>query len=198
VPEGAAPLSALAASEKTPGIWIFIALDCTSFGLFFLVFMSERLNQAAEFDRAARSLDVRLGLVNTVILITASWLVALATQAGRIGDIPRVRRLLAAALVVGSGFGAIKIFEYVEKLRAGITVVTSEFYTFYFALTGVHLLHYAIGLGVLVIVLHQASARADQQGAEPVPWLEAGALYWHMVDLLWVFLFTMLYLLGAR
>ncbi|MDB5674207.1 MAG: heme/copper-type cytochrome/quinol oxidase, subunit 3 [Sphingomonas bacterium] len=185
---------------KAPGIWIFIAFDCTSFGLFFLVFMVERLAQPATFDSSAHLLDARLGLINTCILITSSWIVALANRAGRAGDMRRTRNLLYGAIVIGSGFGVIKIAEYVEKLRAGITVATDEFFIFYFALTGVHLLHYLIGLAVLA-VLAAGAARPisnEDQRTRYVGWLDGGALYWHMVDLLWVFLFSMLYLLGAR
>lgn len=181
------------ASGAPAGIWIFIALDCTSFGLFFLVFMAERMAQPALFDRSAALLDPALGLLNTMILITSSWLVALANQAGRRGDRVATRRRLAAALVVASGFGLVKGYEYAEKLRAGITVATDGFFTFYFALTGVHLLHYLIGLVVLGVMLAQARDPAGGRMA----WLDGGSLYWHMVDLLWVFLFALLYLLGA-
>lgn len=188
------------APTKAPGIWIFIAFDCTSFGLFFFVFMSERIGQAAMFDRSARLLDPRLGLLNTFILITSSLLVAMANRAGRSGNFQTTRRLLIAAIIVATGFGVVKIAEYTEKLRAGITVTTNEFFTFYFALTGIHLLHYAIGLGVLA-VLAGGTPRPDastETRARYIGWLDGGALYWHMVDLLWVFLFCMLYLLGAR
>lgn len=183
-----------------PGIWIFIALDCTSFGLFFFVFMVQRIGQAEAFDRSSHLLDPHLGLLNTAILITSSWLVALANRAGRDGDMARTRRMLLGAITVASGFGVVKIAEYVEKFRAGITVVTDEFFTFYFALTGVHLLHYLIGMVVLgVLAAGARTAAADGEAhARYRGWLDSGALFWHMVDLLWVFLFSMLYLLGAR
>lgn len=188
------------AQAKAPGIWIFIAFDCTSFGLFFFVFMVERLAQPVAFDRSARLLDPRLGLINTCILITSSWLVALANRAGRAGDMRGARRWLYAAIVIASGFGVIKLVEYAEKLRAGITVVTDEFFTFYFALTGVHLLHYLIGMVVLGVLARGAKQAMPDAEAHRryIGWLDGGALYWHMVDLLWVFLFSMLYLLGAR
>ena len=188
-----------ATRAKPSGIWTFIALDCASFGLFFFVFMVERLNSTALFDRSARTLDVRLGLINTCILITSSWLVALAGAAAERGEHRRCGRLIIAGLAVATLFGCVKMFEYVEKVHSGISVLTNEFYTFYFALTGVHLFHYLIGLIVLAVIARQASAAAHGDGDQRLgTWIEAGSLYWHMVDLLWVFLFTMLYLLGAR
>lgn len=177
------------------GIWTFIALDCTSFALFFLVFMVERLGNPALFDRSARLLDFRLGLLNTLILITSSWLVALGNRAGRLGDMRAARRWLGAAVLLASGFGVVKGIEYADKIAAGHTVTSDAFFSYYFALTGVHLLHYLIGmvvLGFLALRLGSGDATRD------LAWLDGGALYWHMVDLLWVFIFAMLYLVGAR
>ncbi|MFW2828716.1 cytochrome c oxidase subunit 3 [Sphingomonas sp. ID0503] len=186
-------------TEKTASIWTFIALDCASFGLFFLVFMTERIGQAALFDRSSRMLDDRIGLINTGILITSSWLVARATHLFRRGDAAATLRNLVAALVVGSGFALLKAYEYAVKIEAGINPLTNEFFTFYFALTGVHLLHYLVGLLILGVLIAGARAAAQGRPAASYPvWLESGALYWHLVDLLWVFLFAMLYLLGAR
>jgi nitric oxide reductase NorE protein len=190
------PQAEVVRSATTPhGIWTFIALDCTSFGLFFMVFMVERLGQPALFDRSARLLDFRLGLLNTLILITSSWLVALANRAGRLGDMRAARRWLTAAVIIASGFGIVKGFEYADKIRAGHTVTSDTFFSYYFALTGVHLLHYLIGM----IMLGFLALRVGfGEGARDLAWLDGGALYWHMVDLLWVFLFAMLYLVGAR
>lgn len=184
-----------AAPARPHDIWTFIALDCTSFGLFFLIFMVERLAQPAVFVSSARLLDFRLGLANTLILITSSWLVALGNRAGRLGDLRGSRRWLAGAVLVASGFAVIKAVEYTAHIRAGQTVSSDPFFTYYYALTGIHLLHYLVGMVVLGFL---AVRLGSQDRARDLAWLDGGALYWHMVDLLWVFLFAMLYLVGAR
>lgn len=187
--------------SRTPAIWIFLSLDCASFGLFFIVFMAERMGQPAVFDASAQQLDARLGFLNACILITSSWLVAWATRVGLAGHRQEARRLLRAALAVGACFGVVKIFEYAQKIGAGVTIAANDFFIFYFALTGIHLLHYLVGMVVLGIL-----AAGPGRGAGDVAagegryraWLTGGGLYWHMVDLLWIFIFSLLYLVGAR
>ena len=180
-----------------PGIWTFIAADCAGFAIFFIVFMSERLKQPALFDASARLLDIPLGLANTLILISSSWLVALAITAADAGRFQSAKRLLVGGLAVGGGFAILKMAEYHAKLAAGITPTSNGFFTLYFILTGIHFLHYVIGLVVLVAMI-AALHRPKAESSGGVPWLEAGALYWHMVDLLWLFLFPMLYLLPSH
>lgn len=181
------------------GIRVFIALDCTSFGLLFLVFMVERYQQAAQFDQWTRLLHTRLGFVNTLILITSSWLVARANHCGRDGDMAVTRRWLMAAAVVASGFGIIKTIEYVEIIGDNSAMLNNDFPTFYFALTGVHLMHYLIGMAVLVYLATQAAkVRTTVDKGRFVNRLDGGALFWHMVDLIWISLFPMLYLVGLR
>ena len=189
-----------ARAERAPAIWIFIALDCSSFGLFFLVFMAERLSQAALFDQSSQRLNAGLGFFNACILITSSWLVAWANVAGRKGDLRQARRLLLLAMGVAAGFGVVKTYEYCEKFAAGITVATNEFFTFYFALTGIHFVHYVVGMIVLGVLAKgpQTFGPQDQAHAHYRKWLESGSLFWHMVDLLWIFIFSLLYLIGAR
>lgn len=184
------------APQSSPSIWMFLAADSVCFGIFFLVFMVERLGQRALFAESAHLLDARLGLINTLILITGSWLVALAVTAGRRGEGQKTRRLLLAAISVSSCFAIIKIFEYTTKISAGITPMTNDFFTFYFALTGVHFVHYTIGMAVLIYL---ATVSVNRVGVDKryAIWLESGALFWHLVDLLWMFLFAMLYLLGV-
>lgn len=180
-----------------PSIWYFVVADCIGFGIFFFVFMSERLPQARLFDESSRQLDIRLGLSNTLMLITSSWLVALAAQATRQQNFQRVRRLLPAALLVASGFAILKGIEYGTKISHGITPLTNPFFMFYFVLTGVHFLHYLVGMVVLIILAIKAR-KGDAGETSFQIWMESGGIYWHLVDLLWVFLFPMLYLLGAR
>ena len=164
--------------------------------MFFAVFMVERLGQPGLFARSANLLDSRLGLANTLILITSSWLVALSVLAARQGNIRRLRLLLPASIAVGAGFAVLKLAEYGDKVRHGITPLTNDFFSYYFILTGVHFLHYLIGMAVLLVLAVMAYRRPviDSRTAS---WLDSGALYWHMVDLLWIFLFPILYLQGS-
>ncbi len=195
-----APAVVGARRERAPAIWIFIALDCSSFGLFFLVFMAERFGQTALFDHSSQQLNAGFGFLNACILITSSWLVAWANVTGRKGDLRQAQRLLVAAMGVALCFGVVKSYEYFEKFAAGITVSTNEFFTFYFALTGIHFIHYLVGMIVLGVLATgpQAFGPPEQVRAHYLKWLEGGSLYWHMVDLLWIFIFSLLYLIGAR
>jgi nitric oxide reductase NorE protein len=187
------------ARAKAPGIWIFIALDCTSFGLLFLVFMAERATQPAAFSHSAQILDWRLGFANTLILITSSFFVARATCSARSRQMVLSRRWLIAAFVVASGFGIIKAIEYTTAISSGVANLSDEFFTFYFALTGVHLVHYLIGMAVLAFLVRTAGfGDGKETESRYLRLLDGGALFWHMVDLLWVYLFAMLYLIGMR
>ncbi|MDB5976513.1 MAG: heme/copper-type cytochrome/quinol oxidase, subunit 3 [Nevskia sp.] len=191
------PEAGAESAPALPSIWYFVVADCIGFGIFFFVFMSERLSQAALFDKSSRQLDVRLGLSNTLILITSSWLVALATQATRQRNFQRARRLLPMALLVASGFAILKGIEYGTKISHGISPLTNPYFMFYFVLTGVHFLHYLVGMVVLTVLTIKVRG-AEVGGISFQMWMESGGIYWHLVDLLWVFLFPMLYLLGTH
>jgi len=185
------------AAAQFHSIWIFLIADSVSFGLLFLVFMIERLKQAELFAESARHLNEGLGLINTAILITGSWLVARAVASARNGDGITTRKHLIFAIGVSSCFAIIKLFEYASKISAGITPVSNDFYTFYYALTGFHLVHYLLGMAAL-IYLARSAPRISQGNKQVVSRLEAGALFWHLVDLLWIYIFAMLYLLGVQ
>lgn len=186
--------------ERAPAIWIFITLDISSFGLFFIVFMAERLGHAPLFDQSAQRLNAELGFLNACILITSSWLVAWANAVGRKGELAQARRLLLWAMAIAACFGVVKTWEYVEKFSAGISVATNEFFTFYFALTGIHFVHYVVGMILLGVLAKGPSPYGPpaEMHANYRKWLDGGSLYWHMVDLLWIFIFSLLYLIGAR
>ncbi|NMF87154.1 cytochrome c oxidase subunit 3 [Aromatoleum petrolei] len=178
---------------QAPAIWTFVTADILTFTLFFAVFMHERGKQVALFNESAVKLDAGLGLLNTLILITSGWLVALALSAARAGDRTLLRRRLLLALIVGSGFAVTKVVEYHQKISHGITLLTNDFFMFYYALTGIHFLHFLVGVGVLLwLWVSAANRELDDHFLGTV---ESGGLYWHMVDLLWLVLFPLLYLL---
>lgn len=173
-----------------PGIIVFIFADIASFVLFFLVFMAERLEHVAQFDRSARLLDAQLGMLNTLILIASGFVVALASTAVKRGDPVAARRLFGLAALIGAGFAIIKAIEYGTKFEMGILPGTNPFFTYYFVLTGLHFVHYVVGMGLLVTLAAGGFRRLGNYAL----WAESIALYWHMVDVIWVLLFPLLYL----
>jgi len=177
------------------GVWVFITADICAFALFFLLFTIGRVGQPTLYERSRQFLNPSLGLLNTLILLTSSWLMVRAVRAARAGERGPVRLNLALAMVIGAGFVVTKGFEYGEKFAAGITMLTNEFFTYYFVFTGIHFLHFLIGMCALAVCL--IKSRKSALDGKFVTWIEATGSYWHMVDLLWIVPFPMLYLLRA-
>jgi nitric oxide reductase NorE protein len=183
--------NAAAPARKVPGeegIWVFVIGDMAVFALFFGVFMYTRGHDPTAFSPGSPGLDRPLGALNTVLLLTGSLLVVLGTQFR-----PRSSRLLLAAAGCGAGFVAIKAVEWSHLFAAGRTPQTNEFYSYYFIFTGIHLLHVLIGIAVLVRLAVLTSAPAPSKRTVSV--VQSGGIFWHMVDLLWIVLFTLFYLL---
>ena len=177
------------------GVWFFITADITMFAVFFALFVVERYKAVALFEISRQKLDPVLNVLNTLILLSSSWLVALAVHSARSGRRDAVQRYLTLGMLVGAGFAVSKIFEYWQKISHGITLLSNDFFMFYFALTGLHFLHFVIGMVVLAVCL--AKSRTEALDQKYVVWIESSGCYWHMVDLLWIVLFPMLYLLHA-
>jgi nitric oxide reductase NorE protein len=178
------------------GVWVFVLIDMCFFGIIFASFAYERAGAADLFFRAQRSLDVRLGLINTVLLLTSSWLVALATNAAPHKTRREIRGLFGAAALCGAAFAAIKISEYVNLVAADFSPVTNDFFMFYFFVTFIHLVHVLAGVVVLTVVIRKRGE--DSLLERERKWADSAAAYWHMVDLLWVIIFSMLYLVSWR
>lgn len=177
------------------GFWVFIAADMCLFAMLFVVFLTARSKDVGQFELARQTMEPALGLISTLVLITSSYLTARAVAAARACDSGLVIRNLGLAIGVGSLFVVVKAVDYDSKFAAGIGPATNDFFTYYFALTGLHLLHYLVGMTVLTITLRRA--RTGPVGAEFTRWIESVGVYWHMVDVIWIFLFPMFYLLGA-
>jgi nitric oxide reductase NorE protein len=175
------------------GVWVFIFGDLLVFAVFFITYAVERMGNIALFTSSQALLDRQLGLLNTLLLLTSSWCVAQAVAAARWQD-PRGRLLIGGAILLGLGFVVVKIFEYSAKISTGITLNTNGFFIYYYMFTAIHLIHVLIGLGVLAYIF----SRFDRSGryAGGLPLIEGGGAFWHLVDLLWIVLFALLYLLG--
>lgn len=175
------------------GVWMFIIGDVLVFSLLFSVFVYDRSQEVALFVEQQQLLNQTLGLLNTVLLLTSSWLVALAVHGARAGQLPRARGCFVLAILCGIGFVVIKYFEWGEKIAANLTIETNNFFMYYYLMTGIHLMHMVIGIGVLIFLWQFVrDAKFDAQG---VGVLESGACFWHLVDILWIALFALLYLM---
>jgi cytochrome c oxidase subunit 3 len=209
-------------SAASLGMWVFIAQEMMFFGGMFTAYLVYRLWYYAGYTAASRELDLLLGGINTVVLIASSLTVALAVHAAQEGKQKQIVRYLVATLVLGVAFLVIKYFEYESKLHihpahhaaanvrlfpmAGWFYVDGElapianqmrmFMVLYFALTGMHALHMIIGIGLLLVIIWMA-----RRGAFTPRWytpVEIFGLYWHFVDIIWIFLFPLLYLVNRH
>lgn len=174
------------------GVWAFIIADMAAFAMFFLIFTAGRIAAPELYESSRKHLNANIGLLNTMILLTSSYFMVRAVEAARELDRAKTIRSLALTIIIGMGFAVTKILEYKSKGDAGIGLTTNEFYTYYFAFTGIHFLHYIIGIGALLMML--SKARKDALDSRFRKWIESVGCYWHMVDLLWIMLFPMLYL----
>jgi nitric oxide reductase NorE protein len=136
-------------------------------------------------------LNVDIGAINTLVLLTSSLFVALGTAAARANKVGDAVRLFGIALAFGAAFPLLKIFEYVPEITAGLTPGTNLFFMYYFVMTGMHLCHVLLGLVILCFVI-----RNLRDSTKPrISFVETGATYWHMVDVVWLVLFALLYLM---
>lgn len=175
------------------GVWLIILLELLTFAILFIAFAFARLGELEVFHAAQRTLDLHLGAVNTVLLITGSWCVASAVRAVRRDASKQGARWLVAALVCGCGFLLLKMTEYADKLALGIDLSSNTFYMFYFILTGFHFLHVVVG--VLALGYLWFKTQRGDYGSHDCHALETGGAFWHMVDLLWIVLFPLVYVM---
>ena len=187
-----------------PGVWVFILGDMLMFALFFGVFVHYRAQDPALYLQSQTTLNQSFGAINTMLLLTSSWFVVGAVQDARNQRAGRGCTRIILAFLCGAGFITVKFFEYREKISAGITLTSNDFYMYYYMLTGIHLLHVVLGMGVLVFLWRTLRRSIAHQGTLPpntrsqesvVAHLESGASFWHLVDMLWIFLFALLYLM---
>ena len=173
-------------------IWFFICAELLVFGALFVTYAVVRSNNIELFNESQLILDRRLGLINTLVLITSSYFVVKAVTAISRGDNKNCVFWLNIDIVTGFIFVLIKSYEFYEKSAQGITLSSNTFYTYYIAMTFFHYMHVILGLVILGAVMFKA--RAGGYSAEDHIGVETGASYWHMVDLVWIVLFPLVYL----
>ena len=174
-------------------IWIFIFAELLVFGIFFLIYAVVRAQNVELFNQYQDTLNREVGAINTVLLITASYFVVKAVHAIGKNDVAACTNWITAALVIGTGFLILKSNEFYNTFSAGISLDTNTFYFFYISLTFFHYLHVILGMIILLAVL--IKARQGKYNAEEHTGVETGASYWHMVDLVWVILFPLVYII---
>jgi nitric oxide reductase NorE protein len=177
------------------GVWVFIGADSVIFAILFLTFMQDRLKNPALFEASRHTLNMNLGGLDTLILLSSSWSVALAIQALKRDLVDRVPRYLLGGVLTGLMFVVSKSIEYFQKFAHGLTPGTNPFYMWYFTLTGMHLAHVLLGTSLLTFLWIRSRRGAFSSVHRAVP--ESVASFWHLVDLLWIVLFPLLYLMKA-
>ena len=174
------------------GIWIFVCGDLIIFSLFFCVFTYARSKNVELFNQSQQALAVELGALNMVLLLCSSWFVATAVNELRHKRPKAVPWLLSGTFLLGFGFVVVKIIEYSDKINHGIGVNTNDFYMYYYIFTAIHFLHLLVGLAVIFALI--LKSRNHEVALKETRSFEVGGIFWHMVDLLWIVLFSLIYL----
>jgi nitric oxide reductase NorE protein len=183
-----------AAKGHVPGassMWFFVIGDLLIFAVYFVGYMYFRGQNQELFLAGQAQLNLDIGAVNTVVLLTSSLFVALGVAAARAGNRVDSLRRFWIALGLGAAFPLLKMFEWIPEVSRGITPGKDLFFMYYYVMTGMHLCHVALGLVILCFIIR--SLKVSQ--APKISFVETGATYWHMVDVLWLVLFALLYLM---
>jgi cytochrome c oxidase subunit 3 len=192
------------------GMWTFLLTEIMFFGGLFIAYIVYRWSYPEVFVAGSRSLDITLGTVNTGILIFSSLTMALAVRSAQLNRSGRTVLFLLATIVLGAAFLGIKAVEYHDKFLhhhlpglpgfhlagAPNQAHAQMFFCLYFAMTGLHALHMIVGAGLLTVMTFMAAR--GRFSAENHNAIECSGLYWHFVDIVWIFLFPLLYLVGRH
>ena len=188
------------------GMWVFLATEILFFGPLFMGYVYARMHFPDAFADASRHTHVLLGTLNTGVLLTSSLTMALAVEARRADAVRLARGLLVATAILGAAFLAIKGVEYYkewnEQLVPGLRFAfdaqhlggAEMFFYLYFAMTGLHAVHLTIGIGLVLWLAGALIRERDREGSGER--VEIVGLYWHFVDMVWIFLYPLIYLVG--
>ncbi len=192
----------------TAGMWIFLATEVMFFGGLFTAFSVYRMYNTHAFNEGSADMNILLGSINTAVLITSSLTMALSIRSAAMGKSFRTFWFLIATAIIGLVFLGIKFTEYYQHYQMhkapGVWFESDKpdagaiqlFYIFYFAMTGLHAVHMTIGI-VLVLLYALRTALGSFNSEYHTP-LEALGLYWHFVDIVWIFLFAIFYISGLH
>jgi cytochrome c oxidase subunit 3 len=192
----------------TLGMWIFLITEVMFFGGLFTAYAIYRAQYSAAFDEGSHMLDISLGCFNTVVLILSSLTMALAVRCAQLGKMTGALFNMVLTLGLGTVFLGVKAVEYAAKFQHGLvpgpnfaphgvhSFGMEIYYSLYFAMTGMHAVHMIIGAAVLLVIIGMtAKGKINKTYNSPI---EIFGLYWHFVDIVWIFLFPLLYLLGRH
>ncbi len=191
------------------GMWIFLATEIMFFGAVFTAYTVYRNLYTTAFETGSHMLNSQVGALNTAVLIGSSLTMALAVHAAQTGHRKKLMAFLVSTMFLGGVFVFIKFVlewshDYHEGLAPGLHWTyagpqaghVAMFFVFYFILTGIHATHMIVGEGIMAVLLYMAwRGRFSKERCNPI---EMFGLYWHFVDIVWIFLFPLLYLLGAH
>jgi cytochrome c oxidase subunit 3 len=194
---------------STLGMWVFLVTEIMFFGGLFMAYLVYRTASPEGFAEASHHLNVTWGAVNTLVLIISSLTMALGVRAAQTSAPPKTQVFwIVSTMVLGAMFLGVKAIEYSDKFTHHLVpgpdfrweghhpAAAEMFYSLYFCMTGLHALHMVIGLGIMTVIGVMAWRRQfDEDYYTPV---EVAGLYWHFVDIVWIFLFPLLYLIGGH
>ena len=185
---------AVAFESAKLGVWTFLATEVLLFGALFTAYTIFRMKYPELFRVEHAKLDRVLGAVNTVVLITSSFTVVLGVDAIRRGKARRLEACFGATILLAAVFLCVKYVEYAAKFHHGLYPGTNLFFSLYFMMTGLHGIHVLLGMSLLAYVI--VLSRRGRLSANYYTPAEMSGLYWHFVDLVWIYLFPLLYLVA--
>ena len=179
------------------GIWLVVYIELITFGLLFVGYAFARAREIEIFNQSQLLLDQKLGFINTLILLTSSYFVVKALEAVKNFDLEvaseKASQWLMYAMSLGGLFLLIKILEISDKYSQGINLSTNTFFMFYIILIVFHFLH--VVLGMLILFNVRQNVKAKKYSKDNYKGMETGGVYWHLVDLLWIVLFPLVYIM---
>jgi nitric oxide reductase NorE protein len=191
----------ISSERELPGdfaIWMFIFAELTVFAIFFFCYSWMHSHNLEMFRAGQEHLHPQAGLINTAALITSSYTVALSILFAKQGRRLLCQLSLIMSILIGLIYVFTKLWEYGQLFDRGFNLSTNNFYMFYFFTTGFHFMHVLLGMLVLAIMvfrINQKDALKSELGHLELGNLESAASYWHMIDLLWIILFPLVYIL---
>jgi nitric oxide reductase NorE protein len=174
-----------------PDMWAFVLFEAFVFTAYFTVYVFSRARTPDVFRQSQMHLDLRVGVVNTLLLLTSSLFVARCVQAAREGSYRAATTNAFLTMLFGSVFLVSKVREWAMEIGQGFTFTTDEFFSFYYFLTAIHFIHLLIGFVALAVAVRQLTSPARRSQVI----VETCATYWHTIDFLWVLIFALLYVM---